>query len=116
MFLVDELGDNGNSRALYYKNYDRERNQKLAAFVREQKCGKACGHCGMTNVICLEYHHRDKKTKKFSIAESIHGHVDKKIILAEIKKCDLLCANCHRITEEEIRIKTNGVGTHGKPK
>lgn len=34
--------------------------------------------------------------KKFGISEALSKNLNIKVILEEIKKCDLLCANCHR--------------------
>jgi len=44
--------------------------------------------------VCMDFDHLDPKEKKFSIA-SLNGSLES--ILEEIKKCELVCANCHRI-------------------
>ena len=65
---------------------------KIADWFSSLKKTLHCQQCGETS--CLEFHHRDPKTKSFSIAHFINH--SKKLILEEIKKCDILCANCHR--------------------
>ena len=63
--------------------------------LRDYKATLAC-KCGETHPACLEFHHRDPATKKFNVA---HGAASSKAwatIQAEIEKCDVLCANCHR--------------------
>jgi hypothetical protein len=54
-----------------------------------------CVDCGMTNVIVLEFDHRDPRTKRANVASMM---VSKRWprVLAEIEKCDVRCVNCHR--------------------
>jgi DNA-binding CsgD family transcriptional regulator len=56
--------------------------------------GGCCEICKNTNLECLTFHHKDKKTKeiKISIATSRRWSVLEK----EILKCKVLCMNCHR--------------------
>lgn len=55
--------------------------------------GGKCQRCGYDRCgAALEFHHRDPKGKDFEITKSMSW--DK--ILVELKKCDLLCSNCHR--------------------
>ncbi len=42
----------------------------------------------------LEYHHLDPSKKEFQLSKARSRSIDK--IKQEIKKCVLLCANCHR--------------------
>lgn len=44
----------------------------------------------------LDFDHRDPSTKKFNIAMHVR-QVSRQRLLAEIEKCDIVCANCHRI-------------------
>jgi hypothetical protein len=50
---------------------------------------------------CMDFDHRDPKTKLMDIAQMIGRRLDK--ILVEIAKCDLVCANCHRIRTRRRR-------------
>jgi hypothetical protein len=58
--------------------------------------GSACIACGLREPVdALEFHHLDPKTKEFGIStEGIPRRWDK--IVAELQKCVLVCANCHR--------------------
>lgn len=48
----------------------------------------------------MDYDHRNKKEKCFTISKELgYAALDK--IMVEIKKCDLVCANCHRIRTHE---------------
>src|SRR4051794_36986150 len=49
--------------------------------------------CGETDPVVLEFDHL--RDKEFDIASGIHYHAWSKV-LAEIAKCEVVCANCHR--------------------
>lgn len=71
----------------------RERNMKFViSFLKENPCID----CGETNFICLEFDHRNQEDKVGIIANLVHCSSIKKIE-EEISKCDVRCANCHRI-------------------
>jgi hypothetical protein len=55
----------------------------------------SCIKCNENRWWCLEFHHRDPNEKEKAISWAM-WHWGKKRILAEIAKCDVLCANCHR--------------------
>ncbi|MCZ2109493.1 MAG: HNH endonuclease [Dehalococcoidia bacterium] len=59
---------------------------------------KPCARCGNSYPpVAMDFHHRDPETKEFNIGPAIR--YGKERILAEIAKCDLLCAVCHRLVE-----------------
>lgn len=64
--------------------------RKLA--VQAIKTASGCEGCGEKHPACLDFHHRDPATKTRGIATFVR--MDD--ILAEIAKCVVLCANCHR--------------------
>lgn len=47
----------------------------------------------------MDFHHREKTKKITTISRAIVNNMNKEKLLEEIKKCDLICANCHRIRE-----------------
>jgi len=53
-----------------------------------------CIQCGEKRLECLDFHHRDRTTKLGHIGEFRKFGIRR--LLAEIAKCDVLCANCHR--------------------
>lgn len=62
-----------------------------------------CIRCGIKYAhYVMDWYHRDRSTKKFGLGRG-GFRWSRKAILEEIEKCDLLCANCHRIVEYEIR-------------
>jgi hypothetical protein len=60
-----------------------------------------CSKCGNDDYRVLEFHHIQEK--EFNIGDSINRGFSKEKILLEIKKCEILCANCHRIETYESR-------------
>jgi len=74
----------------YLRKRRRERKQRLV----EQRGGR-CEDCGYSkSVAALEFHHRDAGTKDFGLGD-FNGSWER--LLQEAAKCDLLCANCHRL-------------------
>src|SRR5687767_12628323 len=60
--------------------------------------GGQCTDCGYDrSVAALEFHHRDPLTKEFGIGAFISS---KHRLHVELEKCDLVCANCHRVRHE----------------
>jgi hypothetical protein len=55
----------------------------------------SCVDCGNSDIRVLEFDHRNKEEKKFGIA--MGRAYSKEVLEAEMLKCDVRCANCHRI-------------------
>lgn len=73
----------------------RKKNQDwLLNFKKDGKCSK----CGNDDYRVLEFHHLDSKEKDFSISHMRNNSFSLEKIKQEIKKCAILCANCHRVT------------------
>lgn len=71
----------------------KENYEMRKSFIMQFKT--KCKNCGYNNSkAALEFHHRNPETKLFQISESHFRKLD--LIKAEIDKCDVLCANCHR--------------------
>ena len=61
-----------------------------------------CSECGFEgHPVSFDCHHRDPSTKSFGLSEARRGSYSKKRILDELEKCELLCANCHRLEHAE---------------
>jgi hypothetical protein len=56
-----------------------------------------CIDCGINNPIVLEFDHRDKDDKLMEVCKMTRQSYSWKKISDEISKCDVRCANCHRI-------------------
>lgn len=72
-----------------------KRKQELKQWVAKQKEGQPCEECGWAgSAAAMHWHHVNPEEKLFSISDGSNRYGKKKII-EEIKKCRLLCANCH---------------------
>jgi hypothetical protein len=54
-----------------------------------------CEHCGEDHPATFDFHHVKKDPDNVKVHKLIKNGAYKKI-LEEIKKCIVLCANCHR--------------------
>ena len=59
--------------------------------------GGLCADCRRAfPLCCYDFDHRDPTTKSFCVSEKMQS-LSLTELLAEVNKCDLVCANCHRI-------------------
>lgn len=78
----------------------RVRSERRDWFQELKKTFK-CKQCGIADHRVLDLHHIDPSQKTMEVSNmSQRGH-SKKSIMAEIEKCKVLCANCHRIEHWE---------------
>jgi hypothetical protein len=97
-------------REWYRKNkakhiaYVRNRDEKIKTWLKEYKKSLQCEVCGENHPACLEFHHTNPSEKKFSIGR-MKDYMSWKSLNAEIAKCRILCANCHRKEHYEQKEK-----------
>jgi hypothetical protein len=76
---------------------------KRRELVREMK-SRACADCGIQYPFyVMDFDHREGETKEYEL-----NRVDRmtpRAILREIKKCDVVCANCHRERTHQRSLK-----------
>jgi hypothetical protein len=93
-------------RDWYHAHWDSERRRRkerlrknrrfVTHVIAEIKLILGCYLCGFDkNPYALDFHHRDAKEKSFEIASYASRGIQ--TVLKEIAKCDVVCANCHRI-------------------
>ena len=78
-----------------FAKWSKDRRVRVRKLVFEYLLSHPCVECGERDIIVLEFDHRAQYTKKFDVMSATHGH-SWKMIEAEIKKCDVVCANCHK--------------------
>lgn len=69
----------------------RQRRRWLVAYKRDSD---GCSSCAISEPVCLDFHHKRDKTMRVGQMVSFGKPLPE--IRTEIKKCDILCANCHR--------------------
>ena len=90
----------------YYENRERRiagiyannkrRKQAIQKNVLDYLRIHPCLDCGITNPIVLEFDHINDD-KKDGIAQLIVRGFGWEVVKAEIAKCEVVCANCHRL-------------------
>jgi len=64
--------------------------------------GGACEICGYCkNIAALEFHHINPEEKKFNVDMRKFSNMNLEKLEAELEKCILICANCHRELHNE---------------
>tara|TARA_R110000796_G_scaffold23944_2_gene68505 strand:+ start:3628 stop:3981 length:354 start_codon:yes stop_codon:yes gene_type:complete len=82
-------------------NKQRVKNRDYVKLIKESSC---CVDCGEVNNIVLEFDHI-KGEKLKNISNMVNESYSIKSIQEEINKCELRCANCHRIVTHTRRCK-----------
>lgn len=88
-WLKTDAGREYRSRAMmahYWRNRE---------WIDAYKMERGCAECGFKKwPEALDFDHIDRSTKKFNISQTLRLY--KNSLMAEIAKCQILCANCHR--------------------
>lgn len=103
--------------ARYYRDHERGKHRnRTNAQWRKRDVIEAlgiparCQRCGYDRYIgALDFHHRDPATKTRALQMSNFGF---DTLIEEAKKCDLICANCHREHHHRHPSKKSG----GRPR
>lgn len=82
---------NANKEKHFERAMVRKRKIRNALNLVKEKAG--CCFCGESCALCLDFHHTDSGTKEVEVSCVSTGL---KRLIEEIKKCEVVCANCHR--------------------
>ncbi len=98
----------------YFHAFDRNR-AKQCAVIRD--CIKlfygcqnpTCQTMGDLPACCLDFHHVDRSTKEFGVTRWNGCKIK---LFAEIRKCTVLCSNCHRQATYHKKCNLDASGFH----
>jgi hypothetical protein len=81
----------------------RKRYQENREIINREKA-RPCVDCGIQyNPWIMQFDHRDPKDKAFAIGA---GKIpSREALIAEIKKCQVVCSNCHAERSHKQRIE-----------
>lgn len=82
-----------NNKKQYYRRNDEKRVKINQIIDQHKKAG--CSLCPEKEPCCLDFHHVDPSQKEMSVSR-LRNFTSFKRLKNEIKKCILLCSNCHR--------------------
>ncbi len=76
---------------------ERRKNRQIEIrnWFRRYKSTLYCMDCGINHPAVLQFHHRNRADKGFTIANVVSRATSIKQITNEMRKCDVLCVNCH---------------------
>ena len=107
-----------NNKPIYIENErvrvrgHRERNREL---LRAYLLEHPCVDCGETDPVVLDFDHRDPSLKRLEVTK-LAAKKPWLVVLEEILKCDVRCANCHRRrTAEQFSWRRAGWASVGAP-
>ena len=105
----DRAKQNEYQRQWYARNKDRAvknvaaNKHKYRQQWRDYKATLKCVNCGFDHPDALDFHHVIKSPDNQSVNELIRRDAYK-AAREEIKKCVVLCANCHRVHHADERL------------
>ena len=72
--------------------------KKFKRMAAVEMLGNKCADCEQVfPEVCYDFHHKDPSKKDDAVAKMIGNNRKLETILNEASKCELLCANCHRL-------------------
>lgn len=105
-------GQKAKAKSRQFLNRDKKNKQQRAkrVYLQElsQRYKKLCGckKCGIKNPIVLQFDHINPEDKITTISQMISDRYNLDIFKKEIRKCQVLCANCHLIkTSKQFNYK-----------
>ena len=69
---------------------------RIDKWIWDYLADHSCVDCGETDPVVLEFDHRHPKTKLFTLSNAGKSVGSLPKVKAEVAKCDVRCANCHR--------------------
>lgn len=80
----------------YFRNRNKTRKASFRDIIREVK-NRPCADCGQSFPhYVMDLHHNDGEDKRYNVS-AVWAISSKEKLLEEIAKCEVVCANCHRI-------------------
>ena len=82
----------------------KKRSEYRQSFINTIK-DLPCQDCGVKfPPECMDFDHRDPELKSFQVSLSAVGSSSERMhrLMLEVSKCDLVCANCHRIRTKKF--------------
>lgn len=84
---------------------NKRNKKKIKEWYNKYKATLKCSKCPENHPACLEFHHLDRSKKKIEVSLIVCGTVSIETVMEEIKKCVVLCSNCHKKHHYKEKIK-----------
>ena len=79
-----------------HSNYMKQKYQYKKNEIQKLKSQFSCAKCGDNRGYVLDFHHINPEEKENTVARLTSNTSSVQKVYDEIKKCIVLCANCHR--------------------
>lgn len=89
--------NNKEKRIKAAREHAKKQQQVLRKYVVDYLKQNPCVDCGQSNILTLQFDHRDGKLFDISKAVCSGRPISLTKLISEISKCDVRCANCHQI-------------------
>lgn len=96
--------DNSRARGYYSKNKSRmigqindaqkRRSIAMKRWICEYLEAHPCSDCGESDIQVLEFDHQ--RDKLYNVSKMLGGDFNLAAVQAEVAKCEVVCANCHK--------------------
>jgi len=89
-------------RNWYKKNKESEkahvkrRKSEIKKWFEKYKSNLKCSKCKENHPSTIDFHHKQGEEKENAISHLVSNGYSIKKIESELKKCQVLCSNCHR--------------------
>jgi len=74
----------------------KERKLKIKKWLESYKKNLKCSKCSEDHPATIDFHHKKSEGKENDISYLVSNGYSIKHITKELKKCEILCSNCHR--------------------
>lgn len=82
----------------------RQRQAATLEMLRDLR-RRPCADCGgLFEPHQMDFDHRDRSTKSFRISAGRAMLMSRDRLMAEVSKCDIVCANCHRVRTRDSAV------------
>lgn len=75
----------------------KNKRKEVKDYITRYKQFVGCKLCGIKDHRVLDFDHLDRKTKLYNVSCIMNWSYSIAFAKEEIRKCQILCANCHRI-------------------
>ena len=93
---VDNLRDWKKTHPNYNKHNLIAKRHKRRRFLIDYFSKHPCVDCGEANPVVLEFDHIKEKGEKDAQVSKLINNKPMSVVMSEIAKCEVRCANCHR--------------------
>lgn len=98
------------SLVIYHKRRTEQkrcRKSRVLEYIHNIKVARGCSDCGYNaHAEALDFDHLPGHIKRHGVSRLVNEDYSLARVAAEIAKCEVVCANCHRVRTSRRRVGT----------